>query len=80
MDKPDNSGALFRNDRKEKETQPDYTGECRIEGVEYRLSAWLNESKNGKKYMGLKLTAKDDMPQQKSPQEKPADFDDDLPF
>jgi len=83
MDKPDNSGALFRNDRKEKDTQPDYTGECRIEGVEYRLSAWLNESKNGKKYMGLKLTAKDDMPQQKAPtmpQEQPADFDDDLPF
>jgi len=80
MEKPDNSGALFRNDRKETDKQPDYTGECRIEGVEYRLSAWVNESKNGKKYMGLKLTAKDDMPQQKAPQEQPADFDDDLPF
>ena len=81
MDKPDNSGALFRNDRKEKETQPDYTGEARIEGVEYRLSAWLNESKNGKKYMGLKLTAKDDMPRQQAPAaEPPQDFDAEIPF
>ena len=81
MDKPDNSGALFRNDRKEKDTQPDYTGECRIEGVEYRLSAWLNESKNGKKYMGLKLTAKDDMPGQQAPTaDPPKDFDDEMPF
>ena len=81
MDKPDNSGALFRNDRKEKETQPDYTGEAKIEGVEYRLSAWLNESKNGKKYMGLKLTAKDDMPGQQAPAaEPPQDFDAEIPF
>ena len=81
MEKPDNSGALFRNDRKETDKQPDYTGEARIEGVEYRLSAWLNESKNGKKYMGLRLTAKDDMPGQQAPTaEPPQDFDAEIPF
>jgi len=48
MEKPDNSGALFRNDRKETDKQPDYTGEARIEGVEYRLSAWLNEAKTAR--------------------------------
>jgi len=81
MDKPDNSGALFRNDRKETKKQPDYTGEAKIEGVEYRLSAWLNESKNGKKYMGLKMTAKDDVPGQKPPEDDPPkDFDDEIAF
>lgn len=81
MEKPDNSGALFRNDRKETDKQPDYTGEAKIEGVEYRLSAWLNESKNGKKYMGLKMTPKDDMPGQQAPSPEPAqDLESDLPF
>lgn len=44
----DNSGALFRNDRKDKETSPDYTGNALIGGVEYYLSAWLKEGKRGK--------------------------------
>lgn len=44
----DNSGSLFRNDRKEKETQPDYTGNALIGGVEYYLNAWLKEGKRGK--------------------------------
>ena len=82
MEKPDNSGALFKNDRRETDKQPHYTGEVRVEGVDYRISARLNESQKGVKYMGLKLTAKDDMPGQKPPEaaEPPADFDDDLPF
>lgn len=47
------SGALFRNERKETEKQPDYTGECEVRGEKLRISAWLRESKNGKKYMSL---------------------------
>jgi hypothetical protein len=32
-----NSGTFFVNDRKEKETHPDYTGKIDVEGVQYYL-------------------------------------------
>jgi hypothetical protein len=56
----DNSGALFKNDRKENEKQPDYKGSATIDGVDYWISAWINVSqKDGKtKYMSLGFTRK----------------------
>lgn len=33
-------GSLFRNERKEKETHPDWKGEIKINGKLYWLSAW----------------------------------------
>jgi hypothetical protein len=53
------SGSLFRNDRKEKPTQPDYKGDALIGGKLYWLSAWLNESPKGTKYMSLKFNEKE---------------------
>lgn len=55
----DNSGALFRNNDKEKETHPDYKGSITVNGEDYWISAWLNESKKGTKYMSLSVTSKD---------------------
>jgi len=75
----DNSGALFKNDRKEKEGHPDYRGEITVAGTAYWISAWLNQSQKGTKYMGLKVTAKEEMPAK--PEPSPTnDLDDDLPF
>jgi len=50
-----NSGSLFTNNKKEKDTQPDYTGTLNIDGTLYQISAWNNEAKSGKKYFGLKV-------------------------
>lgn len=35
-----NKGAIWKNDRKEKETHPDFKGSATIDGVEYWVSAW----------------------------------------
>jgi len=54
FEQKDNSGALFKNEKKlEGSKQPDYTGNCVIEGVIKDISCWVNVSKSGKKYFAL---------------------------
>lgn len=43
----DNSGSVFVNDRKEKDTHPDRQGSAMIDGVEYWISGWLKTSAKG---------------------------------
>ena len=69
------TGALFKNAKKETEKHPDYKGQAEIEGTEYWVSAWLNTSGKGVKYLSLKFNAKDE---QKPSKPKPADLGDDL--
>lgn len=53
------SGSLFINDRKTKSNQPDYTGTAKVQGVEYYMSAWVKEARNGNKFLSVALTEKD---------------------
>jgi uncharacterized protein (DUF736 family) len=55
----DNSGSLFKNDRKESDTHPDYKGSALLNGVDHWLDAWINTDRNGNKYMALKFKPKD---------------------
>jgi len=70
-----NSGALFKNNTKEEgDNRPDMTGVVDVEGKEYRVSAWSNTSKNGMKYLSLKVSEKQDgqqMQSQKNDEEMP---------
>lgn len=43
-----NRFVLFQNDKKDKDTHPDYKGEINIEGKEYWLSGWKKATKDGK--------------------------------
>ena len=58
-----NSGALFKNGRKETDRHPDYRGDANINGKDVWVAAWIKESKNGKKFMSLSFTEKDEQKQ-----------------
>jgi len=87
----DNSGVLFKNDRKEKDTHADYNGTIMVDGREYYLNAWIKDGARGK-FMSLSVKpkearAKDDY---KIPASQPVslkqtgsygyDLDDEIPF
>ncbi len=55
----ENSGAFFKNDKKETDKHPDYKGSINADGVDYWASVWVSTSKKGQKYFSVKLTKKD---------------------
>jgi hypothetical protein len=74
----DNSGVLFRSDKKDNDRAPDYKGNITVNGQDYWLSAWIKEGKSGK-FMGLAVSPKEDYQPRQAP--KKASFEDeDLPF
>ena len=71
-------GVLFKNDRKETDKHPDYKGQCEIDRVEHWVSAWIKKDRNGKAFMSLAFTPKDDQPAQRA--SAPPVSEDDIPF
>lgn len=68
-----NSGMLRKNDRKEKDSHPDYRGIINVNGTDYWLSAWLKVGKEGsklegEKYFSLSVQEKEDQPSRGSRQ------------
>jgi hypothetical protein len=89
-----NRWVLFKNERKDKDTSPDYTGTLNVDGVEYFLDAWLKDGKNGGKFFSGRIKRKDkqqmrgladdlrsNSPQAPARGRAPAnDIDDSIPF
>ena len=78
-----NRGVLFRNDKKESEKHPDFTGSIDVGGVDHYLSGWIKESKQGKKFFSLSVKAKDAVAKPAMQQAKQAveqDFKGYIPF
>jgi hypothetical protein len=82
----DYTGRLFKNDKKEKDTHPDYTGTALIGGVEHFMDAWLKTSDKGTKWMSFSFKPKQKQaeppapPARKAPSRPAPDMDDDVPF
>lgn len=77
-------GVLFKNDRKEQDSHPDYRGSINVGGQELWLSAWIKEGQKGK-FMSLSVKPKEDkkpQPQQAKSQQAPNFPDDEetIPF
>ena len=53
MEPKNNAGALFKNQHKTNDKQPDYKGDAIINGELKQISAWINTSAKGLKYMSL---------------------------
>lgn len=78
----DQSGILFRNDKKTQDSHPDYKGRARIKGVDYWLSAWIKEGERGK-FMSLSFQpAEEERPKRALPEVSGGvgEMDDDIPF
>ena len=58
-----NSFALFKNDKGDNESRPDYTGNITLEGgKEMRMACWIRESKSGLKFLSGRLSEPQDKP------------------
>ena len=81
----DNSGSLFKNEKKETENHPNATGSAMIGGVEYWVSAWTKKDKNGKPWQSLSFKVKEERPAAPKRVEKPTgggfdDMEDSIPW
>ena len=73
-----NTFALFKNDKGDNPKRPDYTGMANVDGIEFQLSAWIREGKNGK-FMSGTVQPKNEARQPAKSSSK-ADDSDDIPF
>ena len=76
----DNSGSLFVNDKKERESQPDRRGSARIDGVDYWVSGWVKKKEDGTAWMSMSFSRKDAASPAHKAQPAQADMDDEIPF
>jgi hypothetical protein len=81
-----NRWTLNKNDRKEKETHPDYKGSLNVDGVDYWIDGWIKDGANGK-FISGSLKRKDAQvvgggtaPRTPQPAVFDTDLDDDVPF
>jgi uncharacterized protein (DUF736 family) len=77
------SGSMFKNDRKESDSHPDYKGSAMIAGVEMWMDAWIKKKEGAKAYMSFSFKPKDLKTEPRASiqrQKLTGDVDNDIPF
>jgi transposase len=74
-----NSGVLFKSDKRDNERAPHYKGNITVDGKDYWLSAWIKDGKSGK-FMGLAVSPKEAQPAPVKASNSVADMESDIPF
>lgn len=57
MELKNNQGILFQN-KKEKDSQPDFRGELNVEGTVFQIALWKKKSKNDNAYLSVQVEPK----------------------
>ena len=72
-----NRGSIWKNEKKETEKHPDFTGSLNVEGVEYWVSAWKRkpDAKENAPALSFSIKRKEQAPKAVEP-----GFDDPIPF
>lgn len=78
----DNSGSVFPNEKKEKDSHPDWQGSCVIDGVEYWVSEWNKVAESGRKWKSLAFKRKEvkQAPKPAAKPSKPPHDDSEIPW
>jgi uncharacterized protein (DUF736 family) len=73
------AGALFRNEKRESDSHPEYRGDGIVNGEAVWINAWVKESKKtGKKFFSLSFKPKQERIDRSRPLRD--DLDDSIPF
>ena len=85
-----NRWTLFKNDRKDSDKHPDYSGTLNVDGVEYWIAGWIKEGKRGKFFSGSikpkennMAKVRDEMQSGQRPAQRRTSYDgpdDEIPF
>ena len=74
-----NRGSIWKNEKKETEKHPDFTGSLNVEGVEYWVSAWKGKPDAKENAPALSFSIKRKEARQ-APKAVEPGFDDPIPF
>ena len=55
MEQKNNTGAIFKNDKKTAENQPDYKGKITVDNKQWEISLWVRIAQSGVKYMSASI-------------------------
>ena len=77
-----NRGNIRKNEKKIKDSHPDYKGSLNVNGIAFWISGWIKTNQeDGKKFLSLSVNPKEDVPQKSTPKQNDfAGDDSDMPF